>query len=195
MKTTMVGRPRSRVGAMCGVDEFAWCATTVYTLVCVAGCKVAATPSWGEASAWASARVASLWMFVPVCALYAFLLYRSWTPDTLSLMMPGSLSEGLATGRVQFVPTLTSIMTLLSARATATSAWAHLLCVNIFVARHVALKTRERVLVDGFAPPIAHTLALTTLAGPLGLLSYVFTAACYDFCRAALFADVEAASP
>ena len=51
------------------------------------------------------------------------------------------------------------------------------------------------MLSDGFAPPIAHTLVLTTLAGPLGLLSYVFTAACYDFCRAALFADVEAAAP
>lgn len=186
---------RGAVRAMSGVDEFAWCATTVYTLACVVGCKVAATPSWGETSARAHARVAPLWMFAPVCALYGFLLYRSWTPDTLSLMMPGSLSEGLATGRVQFVPTLSSIMTLLSARATATSAWAHLLCVNIFVARHVALKTRERMLSDGFAPPIAHTLVLTTLAGPLGLLSYVFTAACYDFCRAALFADVEAAAP
>lgn len=186
---------RGAVRAMSGVDEFAWCATTVYTLACVVGCKVAATPGWGEASARAHARVASLWMFAPVCALYGFLLYRSWTPDTLSLMMPGSLSEGLATGRVQFVPTLSSIMTLLSARATATSAWAHLLCVNIFVARHVALKTRERMLSDGFAPPIAHTLVLTTLAGPLGLLSYVFTAACCDFCRAALFADVEAAAP
>ena len=93
--------------------------------------------------------------------------------------MPGSLERGLATGEVQFVPTLRSIMTLLSARATATSAWAHLLCVNLFVARHVALKTRERNVRDGHAPPIAHTLVLSTLVGPLALLSHVVTDAAY----------------
>jgi|TARA_B100001540_G_scaffold45960_1_gene41023 hypothetical protein len=71
-------------------------------------------------------------------------------------------------------------MTLLSARSTATSAWAHLFCLNLFVARHVALKTRERILRRGRAPPIAHSLVLSTIVGPLALLSHVFTTMAYD---------------
>ena len=173
-------------GGAIGVDELAWFGTTAYALACVWACKAASTkPRRGdEATRAVSERaarfVSSLRMFAPMCALYGFLLYRSWTPETLSLMMPGSLEEGLATGKVQFIPTLSSISTLLGARATATSAWAHLLCVNVFVARHVALKTRERFERDGRAPPVAHTLALTALAGPLGLLAYVLTCFVYD---------------
>jgi len=165
-----------------GLDELAWFGTTAYALACVWACKAASTkPRREDAVSERAARfVSSLRMFAPMCALYGFLLYRSWTPETLSLMMPGSLEEGLATGKVQFIPTLSSISTLLGARATATSAWAHLLCVNVFVARHVALKTRERFERDGRAPPVAHTLALTALAGPLGLLAYALTCFVYD---------------
>jgi hypothetical protein len=167
-----------------GLDELAWFGTTAYALACVWACKAASTKPRREDATAVSERaasfVSSLRMFAPMCALYGFLLYRSWTPETLSLMMPGSLEEGLATGKVQFIPTLSSISTLLGARATATSAWAHLLCVNVFVARHVALKTRERFERDGRAPPVAHTLALTALAGPLGLLAYALTCFVYD---------------
>ena len=172
-------------GGAIGVDELAWFGTTAYALACVWACKAASTkPRRDDDATRVSERaarfVSSLRMFAPMCALYGVLLCRSWTPETLSLMMPGSLEEGLATGKVQFIPTLSSISTLLGARATATSAWAHLLCVNVFVARHVALKTRERFERDGRAPPVAHTLALTALAGPLGLLAYALTCFVYD---------------
>jgi len=177
-------RPRHRDGTRAGafgwgVDELAWMAMSVYTLGAIATCARAARGEDERAYRFAS----SLRLFAAPCALYAALLIRSWTPETLSLMMPGSLEEGLATGKTQFIPTLSSIMTLLSARATATSAWAHLLCLNLFVARHVALKTRERVLRRGHAPPIAHTLVLSTIVGPLALLSHVFTTAAYDAAR------------
>ena len=43
---------------------------------------------------------------------------QSWQPDTLQLMMPGNLEEGLRTGQVQFFPQLEGIMTLLSRRVT-----------------------------------------------------------------------------
>jgi len=163
-----------------GVDEIAWCCTTAYTVGAVVMCARAARARREDEDADARDFAASLAkMFAAPCALYGILLARSWTPETLSLMMPGSLERGLATGEVQFVPTLRSIMTLLSARATATSAWAHLLCVNLFVARHVALKTRERNVRDGHAPPIAHTLVLSTLVGPLALLSHVVTDLAY----------------
>ena len=81
-----------------------------------------------------SSRRASDSSHPPSCALRAGALDRSWTPETLSLMMPGSLEEGLATGKAQFIPTLSSIMTLLSARSTSDGAWAHLFCLNLFVA-------------------------------------------------------------
>lgn len=42
----------------------------------------------------------------------------SWQPDTLQLMMPGSLEEGLRTGEPQFFPKLEGIMALLSRRLT-----------------------------------------------------------------------------
>ena len=72
---------------------------------------------------------------VPLCVAYLALLCASWSPDTLSLMMPGSLAEGLATGQPQFFPRLDGIMTLLSRRVTAASAWLHIACINFFVGR------------------------------------------------------------
>lgn len=36
------------------------------------------------------------WIFVPLSIMYATLLLQSWTPDTLQLIMPGSLQAGLA---------------------------------------------------------------------------------------------------
>lgn len=177
-RTTTGRRRRARADA--GADEIAWCCATAYTVGAVVMCARAARARREDEDVDARDFAASLAkMFAAPCALYGILLARSWTPETLSLMMPGSLERGLATGEVQFVPTLRSIMTLLSARATATSAWAHLLCVNLFVARHVALKTRERNVRDGHAPPIAHTLVLSTLVGPLALLSHVVTDAAY----------------
>ena len=35
-------------------------------------------------------------IFLPLVAAYIVLLVRSWQPDTLSLMMPGSLADGFA---------------------------------------------------------------------------------------------------
>ena len=37
----------------------------------------------------------SNWIFVPLSIMYAALLLHSWTPDTLQLIMPGSLQAGL----------------------------------------------------------------------------------------------------
>jgi hypothetical protein len=90
-----------------------------------------------------------------------------WSPDTLSLIMPGSIEEGLADGfKMQFVPRLDGIMELLSRRTTAASAWLHIACINFFVGRHAAL----RAMTQGL--PVAHTLALTLVTGPLGLFSH-----------------------
>lgn len=37
----------------------------------------------------------SFGLFVPLALLYGYLLVASWQPDTLSLMMPGDLNQGL----------------------------------------------------------------------------------------------------
>ena len=90
---------------------------------------------------------------VPLCVAYLALLVASWSPDTLSLMMPGSLEAGLTSGgwNPQFFPRLDGIMTLLSRRATSASAWMHVACINFFVGRHAAL----RAAAGGW--PVFHT--------------------------------------
>ena len=112
---------------------------------------------------------------VPLCVAYLALLCASWSPDTLSLMMPGSLAEGLATGQPQFFPRLDGIMTLLSRRVTAASAWLHIACINFFVGRVAATRAAELRM------PVAHTLLLTAVTGPIGLLSHWIT---QESCRA-----------
>ena len=106
---------------------------------------------------------------VPLCVAYLALLCASWSPDTLSLMMPGSLAEGLATGQPQFFPRLDGIMTLLSRRVTAASAWLHIACINFFVGKVAATRAAELRI------PVAHTLLLTSITGPIGLLSHWIT--------------------
>jgi hypothetical protein len=84
-------------------------------------------------------------------------------------MLPGSLSDALATGQPQFFPRLDTIMVLLSRRVTAASAWAHLLTVNSFAARYVFLNARARRV------PATHSILLCLLAGPAGLASHLVT--------------------
>mmetsp|Transcript_16958 Transcript_16958/g.41810 ORF Transcript_16958/g.41810 Transcript_16958/m.41810 type:complete len:255 (-) Transcript_16958:333-1097(-) len=132
------------------------------------------TPSsaFSSASSWAVQFTKSHLPLVPLCVLYLALLVASWSPDTLSLIMPGSIEEGLADGfKMQFVPRLDGIMELLSRRTTAASAWLHIACINFFVGRHAAL----RAMTQGL--PVAHTLALTLVTGPLGLFSHWITQA------------------
>lgn len=47
---------------------------------------------------WVRSTIESLWFIAPVALAYLFLLAISWQPDTLSLMMPGSIEEGIASG-------------------------------------------------------------------------------------------------
>jgi hypothetical protein len=143
---------------------------TVYTLVLYA-LMLRGRPS--------RAALTSLRPFAPLALLYVVLLALSWQPDTVSLMLPGSLEEGLRTGQPQFFPSLRGIMALLSRRATAASAWVHLLTVNAFSGRHIFLDGLRRRL------PVAHSLALSLLAGPLGLACHLATARAAQAWRAA----------
>ena len=147
-----------------GVNELAWLLSTLYALFCFSICVRAKR---GDEKAIANIRNYST--LVPLAVLYGVLLIRSWSDNTLALMMPGSLEEGLRTGEVQFIPKLSGISELLSEKAASASAWAHFMLVNLFVARHATLQSLK------FDLPVVHTLALCLVTGPLGLLSHVVT--------------------
>ena len=147
-----------------GVNELAWALSTLYALFCFSICVRAKR---GDAKS--IERIRNYSTLVPLAIFYGVLLIRSWSDDTLRLMMPGSLEEGLRTGEVQFIPKLSGISELLSEKAASASAWAHFMLVNLFVARHATLQSLT------FDLPVAHTLALCLITGPLGLFSHVLT--------------------
>ncbi|CAL6295550.1 unnamed protein product [Bathycoccus prasinos] len=130
-----------------GVNELAWLLSTLYALFCFSICVRAKR---GDEKAIANIRNYST--LVPLAVFYGVLLIRSWSDNTLALMMPG-----------------TGISELLSEKAASASAWAHFMLVNLFVARHATLQSLK------FDLPVAHTLALCLVTGPLGLLSHVVT--------------------
>ncbi|KAJ4707095.1 protein ABA DEFICIENT 4, chloroplastic [Melia azedarach] len=88
--------------------------------------------------------------YVVLGLLYAYLLYLSWTPDTLRL-------SGIA-------KMFTSDMTL-------ASAWIHLLVVDLFAAR--------QVFHDGLQNEIEtrHSVSLCLLFCPIGIVAHVVTKA------------------
>ncbi|MEW5301927.1 MAG: hypothetical protein WDW38_008546 [Sanguina aurantia] len=107
---------------------------------------------------------------VPLALLYAVLLINSWSPDLLSILMPGSLQEGLSDGfKVQFMPRLEGIASLFSRVPTSASVLVHLLAINLFMGCSAFLQGLD----EGVST--AHTLLLSMLCGPLGLLSFMIT--------------------
>eukprot|EP00191_Tetraselmis_sp_GSL018_P008785 CAMPEP_0177603860 /NCGR_PEP_ID=MMETSP0419_2-20121207/15769_1 /TAXON_ID=582737 /ORGANISM="Tetraselmis sp., Strain GSL018" /LENGTH=149 /DNA_ID=CAMNT_0019097723 /DNA_START=325 /DNA_END=774 /DNA_ORIENTATION=- len=121
--------------------------------------------------AWVRQSVRRPWFITPVALSYLFIFSLSLESDTLALLMPGSLEEGLRTGRPQFLPQLSGIAELFSRTMTAASLWLHLLSINLFAARHIFL--------DGCRHGVAtqHSLLVCAAAGPLGLAVHVATKA------------------
>ncbi|KAF8064618.1 MHZ4 [Scenedesmus sp. PABB004] len=71
-----------------------------------------------------------------LAVLYGLVLTASWATDTLHLMMPGSLEEGLKAGfRPQFFPTLESVQALFGRPFTAASFLLHVAAINLIAAR------------------------------------------------------------
>lgn len=114
--------------------------------------------------------VKSNWVLSPLAIAYGVFLYQSWTPDTWQLMFPGDLMEGLSGGfNPQYMPRLPDIMKLFSRPAVAESAWLHLLVINLVAARFIFWDSiRERL-------PAVHSLLLSAVAGPLGLVLHFLT--------------------
>ncbi|XP_009781745.1 protein ABA DEFICIENT 4, chloroplastic [Nicotiana tabacum] len=93
--------------------------------------------------------------------LYAYLLYLSWTPDTIQLMFASKY----------WLPELPGITKMFSNEMTLASAWIHLLAVDLFAAR--------QVYHDGLQNDIEtrHSVSLCLLFCPVGIVTHFITKA------------------
>ncbi|KAI4352222.1 hypothetical protein L6164_006495 [Bauhinia variegata] len=99
--------------------------------------------------------------YVVLGVLYAYLLYLSWTPETMRLIFASKY----------WLPELTSIGRMFSNEMTLASAWIHLLVVDLFAARHV--------FHDGLENEIEtrHSVSLCLFFCPIGILTHIITKA------------------
>ncbi|XVF71636.1 hypothetical protein PTKIN_Ptkin12aG0054900 [Pterospermum kingtungense] len=99
--------------------------------------------------------------YIALGLLYAYLLYLSWTPDTLRLMFASKY----------WLPELSGMAKMFSSEMTLASAWIHLLAVDLFAAR--------QVFHDGLQNQIEtrHSVSLCLLFCPIGILTHFVTKA------------------
>ncbi|KAK7381081.1 hypothetical protein VNO78_33605 [Psophocarpus tetragonolobus] len=93
--------------------------------------------------------------------LYAYLLFLSWTPETVGLIFASKY----------LLPELTGIGKMFSSEMTLASAWIHLLAVDLFAARHVFLDGQENQIET------RHSVSLCLFFCPIGVLTHVITKA------------------
>lgn len=99
--------------------------------------------------------------YVLLGALYSYLLYLSWTPDTFRLMFASKY----------WLPELPGVAKMFSNEMTLASAWIHLLAVDLYAAR--------QVYHDGLENEIEtrHSVTLCLLFCPIGILVHAITKA------------------
>jgi len=93
--------------------------------------------------------------------LYAYLLYLSWTPETIQMIFSSKY----------LLPELPSIAKMFSSEMTLASAWIHLLVVDLFAARQVFNDGQENQIET------RHSVSLCLLFCPIGILTHVVTKA------------------
>lgn len=118
-------------------------------------------------SKWTKKLVESDLPFVILGAAYIFLLYLSWTPETLGLMFASKY----------LLPELPGITRMFSSTITVASAWLHLLVADLFCGRYVYL--------DGLQHKVEtrHSLVLCLMMCPIGIVSHVLTKVIASFVR------------
>ncbi|KAK4602139.1 hypothetical protein RGQ29_011268 [Quercus rubra] len=99
--------------------------------------------------------------YVVLGLLYAYLLYLSWTPETLRMIFASKY----------LLPELPGIAKMFSSEMTLASAWIHLLVVDLFAAR--------QVFHDGLENQIEtrHSVSFCLLFCPIGILTHCITKA------------------
>ncbi|XP_073151534.1 protein ABA DEFICIENT 4, chloroplastic-like [Henckelia pumila] len=103
--------------------------------------------------------VASSIPYMVLGTLYTYLLYLSWTPDTLRVLFASKY----------WLPELPGIVKMFSSEMTLVSAWIHLLTVDLFAAR--------QVYHDGLLNDVEtrHSITLCLLCCPFGMLVHLIT--------------------
>ncbi|XP_075510541.1 protein ABA DEFICIENT 4, chloroplastic-like isoform X1 [Primulina tabacum] len=105
--------------------------------------------------------VASSIPYMVLGILYTYLLYLSWTPETIRLIF----------GSKYWLPELPGIAKMFSSEMTLVSAWIHLLSVDLYAAR--------QVYHDGLLNDVEtrHSVTLCLLFCPIGILVHFITKA------------------
>ncbi|KAI5684285.1 hypothetical protein M9H77_05513 [Catharanthus roseus] len=103
--------------------------------------------------------MASSMPYIALGLLYAYLLFLSWTPDTIRLMFSNKY----------WLPELPAIAKLFSSEMTLASAWIHLLVIDLFAAR--------QVFHEGLQENIEtrHSVSLCLLFCPIGVFTHFVT--------------------
>ncbi|PNY08421.1 hypothetical protein L195_g004943 [Trifolium pratense] len=94
--------------------------------------------------------------YVVLGALYAYLLFLSWTPETVQLIFASKY----------LLPELTSIGKMFSSELTLASAWIHLLVVDLFAARNG--RSLTRILIGNY---LSNNILIGTIPSSLGKLT------------------------
>ncbi|KAL3813254.1 hypothetical protein ACJIZ3_014522 [Penstemon smallii] len=99
--------------------------------------------------------------YIVLGSLYAYLLYLSWTPDTIRIIFASKY----------LLPELPGMAKMFSSEMTLASAWIHLLVVDLFAAR--------QVYYDGLRENVEtrHSVCLCLLSCPVGILAHFITKA------------------
>eukprot|EP00250_Pteridium_aquilinum_P015365 c22543_g1_i2 orf=408-1277(-) len=120
-------------------------------------------------ASWTKKLVESSFPYAVLGVLYVYLLFLSWSPETLQLMFASKY----------WLPELPGITRMFSSTLTVASAWLHLLAVDLFAGRQIYL--------DGLQQAIEtrHSLALCLLFCPVGMLSHFITKAMVQLRRRA----------
>ncbi|KAL3527046.1 hypothetical protein ACH5RR_011702 [Cinchona calisaya] len=152
-------RKRSRVCAACLPNS--QLVTSVFTLGTIAVLPFYTLMVAAPKAECTKTLMASSIPYVVLGLLYAYLLYLSWTPDTIRLMFSSKY----------WLPELSAIAKLFSSEMTLASAWIHLLVIDLFAAR--------QVFHDGLQDNVEtrHSVSLCLLFCPIGVLAHFITKA------------------
>ncbi|PON87859.1 Abscisic acid (ABA)-deficient 4 [Trema orientale] len=112
-------------------------------------------------SEWTKKSMQSSVPYVVLGLLYAYLLYLSWTPETIRMIFASKY----------WLPELPGIAKMFSSEMTLASAWIHLLVVDLFAARQVFHDGQENEIET------RHSVSLCLLFCPIGILAHVITKA------------------
>ncbi|CAL2259039.1 unnamed protein product [Prunus armeniaca] len=99
--------------------------------------------------------------YIVLGILYAYLLYLSWTPETLQLIFASKY----------WLPELPGMVRMFSNEMTLASAWIHLLAVDLFAARQVFRDGQENEIET------RHSVSLCLFFCPIGIVTHVITKA------------------